>query len=539
MKNIQLLDCTLRDGGRIIDCNFADSSIRQIASKLVKANIDIVEVGFLRDARKVHYHGDSTFFTDVSQIEPLLPVSRNHTEFAAFIDYGMFDFMTLKEFDGNSIHSIRLGFTKVDYDHHKDGLLAAFQLVKEKGYKLYIQAVNLLNYSDKELLDILEMVNAIKPAGFGIVDTYGAMYVDDVARFFQLIDHNLAKEIAIDFHSHNNFQLSFSFAQEVIRLAGNTRKIIIDATLNGMGKSAGNLSTELIADYLVRKKLFNYDTEVLFDIIDEHIYDIKQKHSWGYSVASLLAGIYRSHPNNVIYLTDKFRLNTKGIKNILAMMDEKERQRYDYDKLDALILEYNSQRYDDNNEIEWLMQTFGNRPILVLAPGSTLETHKEAIHQYIAKVNPIIISVNFLYEDCNSYAFFANAKRYPLNKTIHNKVIVTSNIAVGDNNEIVVDYQSLINQGYKMVDNSTVMLLNLLKRLKVNEIVIAGLDGFDANSNSNYFDKSLNVERLASRLEEINADISELLSHYLTTVRGSCHVKMITPSRFERIFQND
>ena len=55
MKNVRVLDCTLRDGGRIIDCAFPDAEIREISSRLANAKIDIIEVGFLRDNRKTTY----------------------------------------------------------------------------------------------------------------------------------------------------------------------------------------------------------------------------------------------------------------------------------------------------------------------------------------------------------------------------------------------------------------------------------------------------------------------------------------------------
>ena len=112
MKNIRILDCTLRDGGRIIDCAFPDREIKELAGKLANAKIDIVEIGFLRDWRCVNYQGNSTFFTDVEQIKPFLDKTRKNVMYVAFIDYGMFDFTTLKPFDGTSIDGIRFGFTK-------------------------------------------------------------------------------------------------------------------------------------------------------------------------------------------------------------------------------------------------------------------------------------------------------------------------------------------------------------------------------------------------------------------------------------------
>lgn len=68
MKNVRVLDCTLRDGGRIIDCAFPDQEVKEISCRLANAKIDVIEIGFLRDWRKIEYKGNSTFFTDVEQM---------------------------------------------------------------------------------------------------------------------------------------------------------------------------------------------------------------------------------------------------------------------------------------------------------------------------------------------------------------------------------------------------------------------------------------------------------------------------------------
>ena len=120
--------------------------------------------------------------------------------FVAFIDYGMFDFESLTRYDGTSIDGNRFGFTKKDYTEHCDDILKCIERIKNLGYKLFIQGVNSLNYSDKELLELVELVNRAKPYSFGIVDTYGAMYADDVERIYRLIDHNMDPEICINFH---------------------------------------------------------------------------------------------------------------------------------------------------------------------------------------------------------------------------------------------------------------------------------------------------------------------------------------------------
>ena len=323
MKNVRVLDCTLRDGGRVIDCAFNDKETKDISNRLSNAKIDIVELGFIRDGRKTRYNGNSTFFTDVDQIRPFVDRRKNKTIYSAFIDFGMCDIDSLKPYDGKSIDAVRFGFTKKNYSESKNEVIRWIKVIKERGYKLFIQGVNSLNYTDFELLEIVDMVNSVHPYSFGIVDTYGAMYMDDVDRLYGLIDHNLLQDICINFHSHNNYQLSFAFAQEVVKLSGTSnRQIIIDSTLGGMGKVAGNLNTELIVDFLIRKKKYDYELDEILDLLDDYIVKYAQKHRWGYSTASLMAGIYKSHPNNVIYLTEKYRLDSKDIGKILPCSGE-------------------------------------------------------------------------------------------------------------------------------------------------------------------------------------------------------------------------
>ena len=336
MKNVMVLDCTLRDGGRIIDCKFDNQETKEIARRLQEANIDIIEVGFIRDWHKVDYQGNSTFFTDVDQIRPYIN-KNGKTIFAAFIDYGMCDIDSLKPCDGTSIDAIRFGFTKKNYDEAYEDVVRWAKLIKDRGYKLFVQGVNSLNYTDFELLQVIQMINEIHPFSFGIVDTYGAMYMDDVDRLYNLVDHNMLPDICMDFHSHNNYQLSFAFAQEVIKLSSHsTRRIIIDGTLSGMGKVAGNLNIALLVEFLNRKMGYNYDLDLIFDTIDDYIHKYARTHSWGYSIPALMAGIYKSHPNNVIYLTEKFRLESKDIGKLLSMIDPQLRQRYDYDNIQRL-----------------------------------------------------------------------------------------------------------------------------------------------------------------------------------------------------------
>jgi len=540
MKNVKILDCTLRDGGRIINCAFPNSQIKDIAYRLADANIDIIEVGFLRDAKSVNYQGNSTFFTDVDQIRPFVNRKKD-TMYVAFIDYGMFDFSTLKPYDGTSIDGLRIGFTRKNFENDHEEILECLAEVKQKGYKLFVQGVNSLGYTDRELLGIVDIVNQIQPEGFGIVDTYGAMYMDDVDRLYTIVDHNLDENIAIDFHSHNNYQLSFAFAQEIIRLSNGKREVIIDGTLNGMGKCAGNLNTELLVDYLVRKRNYDYDFDAILDIIDDYIYNYHLQHQWGYSIPALMGGIYRSHPNNIIYLTEKFRLATKDIKYIISMIDPDKRMRYDYDNIQRLYQEYNHVKVDDKENLALLQRILKGKKILLLMPGQSISQYKDEILKKIEAENLFVITVNFRDETFDKYfelAFWGSQKRYEHYTDLRKEVtsLITSNIESDMEDDIIVNYDSFVDRTQEYSDNASLMLMRILQRVGVVSYYVAGFDGFTVNGS--YYNKTdFSEERFRSQYESINKGVAHQLSMFADSLKHPEDIQFVTPSIYTHIFK--
>lgn len=537
MKNIKILDCTLRDGGRIIDCQFADHVIAELAKSLTEANVDVIEMGFLRDSKLVEYNGNSTFFTSTGQLGPFLPKNRRNAIYTAFIDFDMYDFSKLEPCDGSSVTGIRVGFTKKQFTQRYEELKRSLLRVKEQGYALFIQGVNTLAYSDRELLDVVDLVNEIEPYSYGIVDTYGGMYLDDMVHLYNLVEHNLNPDIGIDIHSHNNFQLSFAFAQEIIRLANDKRQIILDATLNGMGKCAGNLNTELIADFLARKKSYDYDTDMILDAIDRYLYPIKKSCEWGYSIPAFMAGIYKAHPNNIIYLTEKYRLNSKDIKYIISGIEGETRQRYDYENIQEVYRDYCGSRVDDTEAVSVLRSGLENKHVLVCAPGKSIEDCHEKIKSYIEKEHPIVICVNFIPRQMDyDYLFYANTIHWEKisDNVDRSKCILASNIHADTERTFVVDYSGLIMEDSVLYDNSTIMLLNLLKKLHVKKISLAGFDGLKENK-ENYVDATFPNQKTNVNVMETNREVKRLLEQYKRKVAGKIEIMFVSPSVYDTI----
>lgn len=538
MRDVQVLDCTLRDGGRIIDCRFEDSVIFGIGRQLNKGKIDIIEMGFLRD--HIEYHGNSTFFSCVSDAniyaKKICEDKGAADKCVLFMDYGWYTVDNLPEVEAEGITGIRYGFTKQDFKYHQEDLLREMRQIQDKGYDLYIQDVNTPGYSEMELLDVLEMVNDISPVSFGIVDTYGSMYLDDLEYLWHIVNRHLKKTIAVDFHSHNNMQMSFALAQRLIQLAGHERNLIVDATLSGMGKCAGNLNTELIVDFLTRKKDYDYDTDAILDAIDWYIRPVEMEEQWGYSIPAFLAGVFKAHPNNIIYLTEKYRLSNKDIKYIVSGIEEKKRQRYDYDNIQRVYKEYCSTIVEDEESLQRLNACLSRKSILILAPGSSVEKCKKKIRNYIKEMKPTVISVNFDPEDIQSdYWFYANPIHWEKVSYVlpRERCILSSNIHLDTEGVYLIGYSRLIEEDSVLGDNSTIMLLNLLKCIGgISNIVLAGFDGLSEDK-ENYVDSLYAVPNACLGVQETNREVARLFARYKSRVNDLFHIEFLTPSKYD------
>lgn len=533
MENkIQLLDCTLRDGCYIVNGEFGKSAIGGIIKRLQDAHVEIIECGWLKDMP--HKFG-SAYYHVPSDLEQYLIVNKApNVKYVAMIDYNRYDLKQLPKCDGKSIDAIRVVFPKDKVD---EGLALA-EPIRQKGYKIYFQAANTLGYTDKEILNLIEKVNKIEPEGLSIVDTFGAMYPDDLIHLLTLFLYNLNDNIRLGLHSHNNLQLSFANAIKFSELTiKENRKIIIDASLCGMGRGAGNGCTELIAGYLNKKFEKAYDIDVILDTIDMYMGRYLNKYTWGYSTPYYISGTYCAHVNNISYLIENHKTKAKDIKNILEMLDSETRYLYKYDKLDKVYLDYQSKKINDENTKEALKNELKNKKILLIVPGKSAVNRIKDIKKFINDNNAIVIGVNAAINNYSyNYLFFSNTVRYDYaveQGSIQKgcKVILTSNIKQTSENEYLVNYNSLVMRGWESFEISIIMILRLLYSLNINDVYIAGWDGYDSNK-ENYSDPNMEVKISKERLSQLNQDLTEMFVEYKNKTNVKVH--FITESRFNK-----
>ncbi len=535
MSKIELLDCTLRDGAYITDGNFGNSTIKGIIENLTSSKIEMIEVGWLKN---IEHDKDSSYFSMVNDISDYLPNSKNdNTEYLVMMDFGRYDITKLPENNGKAISAIRLVFPKEKFVE----AIEYSKYIKNKGYKLYLQAANTQSYSDIELIKLAEKTNEVMPEAISIVDTFGVMYHNDLKRIFMVLNNNLDKRIKIGFHSHNNLQLSFALSIEFVKLAqDNNRNAIVDSSLAGMGRGAGNTPTELITNWLNFAQDKDYDLNTIMYTIDIYMQKFISNYKWGYSIPFCIAGQLGSHVNNIDYLIKNHKTAYKDMKIILEYLPKDERKLYNYDKLEEAYISYQDKEIDDKKDLYLLSEIFNNKKVLLLVPGTTLNSEKDKILKYIKINNPIKIGINAISDNYDyDYFFFTNKIRYNYAKEknilIFEKIphIITSNITTQKkNNEFIINYNQLIKRGWKYFDNSTIMILRLLSKYNIQNIAIAGFDGYKGLHTDDYTDSILQTDKTDKEINQMNEDIKNMLVDFVIKNQYSSKIEFITPSQF-------
>lgn len=519
-NDLILLDCTLRDGGYVNDWKWGFPQARAIIQALVKAKVDAVEVGFLRNVDG--YNRDVTVCGRIEELNRLLPENPGHTLFSAMAMRSNYDISRLSPYSGTGIEMIRI--TAHDYDI-EEGMDFARE-VKDRGYKLSINPINIMGYSDSRIMWIIDQVNRIQPYQFSIVDTFGSMKRRDLDRIVSLVDHNLDRNIRVALHLHENMSLSCALAQQYVDKHLN-RPVAVDASLMGMGRIPGNLPVELIADYLNEYAGKAYDIDYLMDAIQDYVAPLKGTPEWGYTPAYFLSARFNLHRNYAEHYLKKGDLTNKDINHILARIDDSKKTAFDAAYADQLYAEYKDNRVDDSDAVARLKQEIGGRGVLVVAPGGSILEHSGEIEAYIREHHPVVISANFVPDAPQAdYAFFSNNKRYDRIEEFGCKTIITSNLLANSRQQpdgFVVDYNHL-SGAFVQGCNSLVMLLKLLKILDVDTVALAGADGFSEGRKNYYSSDYKSHLEYGSKYNHAVADAIRNIG---------IGVRFITPSAYE------
>lgn len=337
---IQILDCTLRDGGFALeDANqkgwsfacFTKQNISDIIQDLEDTKIDIIELGSIEisaeDKRKY------AIYQNIESISQTMPKKRSKTQMYAALFRGPdTPVEDIPEWNSNYCEAIRV---IIRYSELKKSLDFCKEL-SNKGYKVFVQPMLTMRYVAEEIELLIKYANEMDAYALYIVDSYGYMNSSDIERLYRQFDKGLNPNIRIGFHAHNNMDLAYANAISFLVGRGD-RNVIVDSCLMGIGQGAGNLQTEILINHMnsVYKTTYYYDA-VLRGC--ERVDQFYKDGLWGYSVTRLLPAIHKTAYKYALTLRKTYNLSYVEINRVLKKMPENLRHRYTQENIIKLLV---------------------------------------------------------------------------------------------------------------------------------------------------------------------------------------------------------
>ncbi len=326
-NKIYLLDCTLRDGGYINDWEFSRGIYDAVSTELQSANVDFIELGIMGSHDADHF---KTKFRSLE--ETPIPAKIGNSLFTVMMTGTEYKKMTIHEHDvENSVDALRYAFFKADVKE----ALEHMRILIAKGYKVFAQTMATFQYSESGLTELVKEINKIKPYAFYIVDSFGTLYPEDIKRLYHVVDDVMDKNILFGIHAHNNLQMANANAITFITEAKG-RDIIVDGSIYGMGRGAGNAQTEVLMHYL-NKDGEIYGEDIVWQLYTDWFADIRKQFDWGYLPEQFLVSKYKTNPAYVWYLSRKGITNFHKIKEILEQIPDEKRYTLFKDEVEKLL----------------------------------------------------------------------------------------------------------------------------------------------------------------------------------------------------------
>lgn len=317
MSDIMLLDCTLRDGGYINNWDFGKENIRYIARTVQKANVEIIELGFLRDEA---YIESRAVWNRIEKLREFIDRAGN-TMYAIMGEcFNPFPVSKVPNRENTDIDIIRV----ICWKKLQNEAIEYCKGLIDKGYKVCIQPDRVNQYSIDEFKQICEVYSKINPYAVYVVDSNGFLSQKEILKYLMAADEVLPDNIKLGYHGHNSL-LQAEGAAELFVESIKDHDIIVDGSIYGIGRASGNLNIEVFAKYLNENFDKNYDISKFVEVYQKCIKNIYENHRWGYCIESFLSSTYRCNPNYANILSNDYNLMPCDIEKILVMLSAQDK----------------------------------------------------------------------------------------------------------------------------------------------------------------------------------------------------------------------
>jgi len=289
--NFKILDCTLRDGGLTGKSGFSLKTAREIIKASCLAKVDYLEIGYSNNPSLIDpSHAAPLQFCTSETLNILLTgLDKDRPKIAIMQDAHKAIPADILKYKDLGIDLIRIA----TYNHDLDKAIILANNARSNGFQTSINLMAISTITQNELLTILNRLKTETDVDIiYLVDSYGALLPPDVEALFAVFKQ-FKSHFRIGVHFHNSLQLAFANTLQSISLGAD----IVDTTLLGIGRGAGNCPTELLIDLLKNK---TYQLLPLLKIIQNKILPLRAKIKWGYHLPYMLAGNRNQHPGAAV-----------------------------------------------------------------------------------------------------------------------------------------------------------------------------------------------------------------------------------------------
>jgi len=382
---VQILDCTLRDGGYYNDWDYPFELVKRYFDAVAAAGIDVVELGF-RTLHSDGYLGATAYTTDAF-IERLNPPSNlpiavmlNAKEILAASD---------------ARHAMQTAFSRRSHSHVSLVRIAAnlaevarlggpIEELRELGYDV---ALNLMQVSEIPLAEITKFGATAKSFGSKyayIADSFGSLRPNNMAPIMSALAEGFGP--AIGCHLHDNMSYALANTIEAIDAGA----VIVDSTIQGMGRGPGNVRTEYLVMELARRGLTDAIVQPLVNLVERDFADMKRHYGWGSSLYYFQSANLAVHPTYVMELTKDDRYSPSEIVLALDRLNEKGATSFDVRRLTEAVQGAPLKFAGGNQVDDWCTA----RDVLIVANGAEARNKRSEIEMFIRQHKPFVLGLN-------------------------------------------------------------------------------------------------------------------------------------------------
>lgn len=291
--DIKVLDATLRDGGLVNNFRFTDEFVKDLYKMNIEAGVDYMEFGYKAstDVFKEEDFGKWKFCKE-EDIRTIVGDNDSDLKIAVMTDVGRTNYKRdIIDRKDSVIDMVRTA----TYIHQIPSAIEMIEDAKEKGYETTVNIMAISKVNEEDLNNGLELLAQSGVDCIYLVDSFGSFYPEQMSKLAdRYLEIGAKYNKTIGIHAHNNQQLAFANTIEALTHGVS----LLDATVSGMGRGAGNCYMESLLGFLKNPK---YSLTPVMNFVEKHILKLKAEGvMWGYDIPYLLTGIMNAHPSSAI-----------------------------------------------------------------------------------------------------------------------------------------------------------------------------------------------------------------------------------------------